>query len=288
MVQPQHDVAHYIGTFLKWVAILAVFAVTATLSYGFFSSITPPSAPWFPIAGLSLTEGGMALWLATLRLQRHHDFNSSVSLIMAAISGFTACLIAGYELYALIAARYTLADFPWVFQIMALLIPIMLIAHVAVFVVEIIHGNFEMPGRNFRAPQPVNLIPKNSHVGNFNSQLSHVSVEELQSALNVVTGYLVAARGGSEDTDPLAGRALPVSTEDGSNQEANMMIANVLDSVGKVANRAGQAVSTLKQKRSGATKSGKTAGRVPGQTNETTAASGLQNENEGVFDTDLR
>ena len=257
----EHDVAHYLGSFLKWVGILAVFAVTATLSFGFFKSISPAGMPWFPVAGLSLTEGGLALWLAALRLQKHHAFKSAVSVIMAWVSAITTTLIAVYEFYALIASAYTLVEFPWIFQIIAFVIPLLLGVHVIVFVIEIMQGNFSQPGRAFR--QRGNLIPRQGNL--IPSHQAEYTIEELQQMQSAITGYLVAARGGTNDADPLAGRV--------QENRATVNLAPIGQAISGAA-------SSVMRKLPKSTRRGERAGRVPGKTKTTIDESGLSSMNE--------
>lgn len=266
----QYDMAHFLGSIIKWLAIAAFFILSATLSWGFWSGFIPFTTGWFPYSGMGLTEGGFLGWMAVFMLTRHDPFSKVLALIMTIVSGLCCFIVAFYE-FTLIMARHSSAS---VFgnndtiNNLIVCLGIVFLAHGVCFVVDMFHAYFARPGNNFRNPAPRgNLIPAQfAQVGNLipaqegNKNPARVDVQELQEALTVVTGYLTAISGG-ETADPLAARQLP---------RPQTEVNEKLEGMGEMASAA---LSTLTSAARSFTRRGKRAGRVPGGQKGTTGES---------------
>jgi hypothetical protein len=145
------DMAHVLGMFAKWTAIIVVFGFSITLSYMFFLSITPHDKPWFTYTGLGLTEGGFVLWMAVFMLTKHHPVHKAIALVMACACAFTSVVIAGYEFYALLSSEFALAHNALVIQAISILLEVMFAAHITAFISDMFASYFARPGHSFRA-----------------------------------------------------------------------------------------------------------------------------------------
>ncbi len=145
------DMAHVLGMFAKWAAIIVVFGFSITLSYMFFLSVTPPDKGWFTFTGLGLTEGGFLLWMAVFMLTHHQPVHKAIALVMTCACAFTSVVIAGYEFYMLLSSAFTLAHNALVIQAISILLEIMFAAHITAFIIDLVAGYFARPGHTFRA-----------------------------------------------------------------------------------------------------------------------------------------
>jgi hypothetical protein len=143
MYRQQIDVAHVLGLVGKWLIVLAVFGLSITLSYMFFLAIAPPDKPWFPIAGLSLTEGGFLVWMFVFRMIRYHPIHKSIALLMSLACAACSLTVAGFEFYALLATHFDLLTNPLVSQYVAMFLLAIFAAHFVALIAELLVGESE-------------------------------------------------------------------------------------------------------------------------------------------------
>lgn len=253
-MQQQYSMAHYTGVFFKAFAVFAVFLLSAGLSYMFFATISPPDKPWFPYAAMGLTEGGFALWLAVFLLMKHDAFNKATALLMVVACAIASFIVAGTELHILFTDATGIANSASVYNFVQVVLEVMFAMHLSIAIVDVLHGYFSKPGNSFFNSQPGNLIPMQ---GNY-------SIEELQALNTTIAGYIDAARNGGETANPLDSMTpqpqyTPVS----------------LPNIGQIVSGA---VSSLTRKGKGSKRNTSQAGRVPGQTSETTGENTSNND----------
>lgn len=143
------SIAEKLGGFAKWTAILAIFLLSLTLSLGFFTTIAPPDKPWFPIAGLSLTEGGFLLWMAVFKLTRHDVTGKAIALVMTVASAICCLSVAGYELYGLLATHFDFSQNGQMAEFVSILLEIIFAMHFSAFIIDLFASYFAVPGHEF-------------------------------------------------------------------------------------------------------------------------------------------
>ncbi len=155
----QVDVAHVLGQVGKWLIVLAVFGLSLTLSYMFFLAIAPPDKPWFPIAGLSLTEGGFLVWMFVFRMIKYHPIHKSIALLMTLACAACSLVVAGFEFYGLLASHFDLLTNPVVAQYVAIFLLAIFAAHFVSLIAELLVG--ENQKNPFVQRGNRNAIPQN-------------------------------------------------------------------------------------------------------------------------------
>ena len=145
------SIAEILGAFAKWSAIVAVFLLSATLSLSFFTTIAPPDKPWFPLAGMSLTEGGFILWMVVFRLTPHDTMSKAIALVMTVASAICCLAVAGYEFYGLMAAHFDLTMGGQIAQLVSILLEIIFMLHFSAFIIDLFAAYFAQPGHSFHA-----------------------------------------------------------------------------------------------------------------------------------------
>lgn len=208
--------------------------LSALLSYAYFGGMNT-DIPLFPLLALSLTEGGIFLWLVIFATERHHPTKSLVSGMMLILCIATTSLVTAtsmieyvFHLHNVIAAYATGAT--------DVVLCVMLMAHMLALVSTPVIGKLEFNSQHGNLiPTSGNLIPAQTQVNEeFNSQE------------------------GGETDNPLDSIPQPQYTPVS------------LPSVGTLVNGA---VNLVTRKGRGSNKNTSTAVPVPGQTNGTIGAS---------------
>lgn len=247
MKQPL-SMAHVIGGFFKFLAIFAPLALSALLSYLFFTTIAPPDKWWFPYFAMGLTEGGLVLWFVVFLLMRHEPFSKAWAMLMVIACGIASFIVAGTELHILFTSATGVTDNTDVYNTVQIVLEIMFGMHLLVALVEAFHYYFSQPGNSFFAVQSGNLIPKS---GNLIPQNAY-SIQELQQMQSSITGQIEA-----------------MQTQGGASEESPLEYHPVM--LSQVGTAISEGVSSLIKKGRDAVGSGNRAGRVHGKTNETTS-----------------
>ncbi len=128
--------AHYLGAFLKYVAALAIFVFSVSLSYTFFRSIEPANMPWFVWSALGLTEFGLLCWLFVFILQRHNPAHKTIALIMIFVCLVAVLYTDAVELSSLFHVSLVVASIYYYALI------VLLLAHLLAFVADFFVGYF--------------------------------------------------------------------------------------------------------------------------------------------------
>jgi hypothetical protein len=289
-MQHQIDVAHILGQVGKWLIVLAVFGLSLTLSYMFFLAIAPPDKPWFPIAGLSLTEGGFLVWMFVFRMIRYHPVHKSIALLMTLACAACSLVVAGFELYGLLASHFDLLTNPMVAQYVALFLLAIFAAHFVSLIAELLVGEHQKNPFVQRGNR--NAIPQNHQQTGYAIQEQPRQRSDAQLEAELRNNPMYAAwfnwmetqRG--ESARPLASRKSNQPKEEAVNLEDTAEVETPqieqpkrelkplprLKTPRPVSqnpqNREGsilsEGVSMLTQKLSGFIRNGKTAGHAPG------------------------
>ncbi len=245
MANKNADMAHGLGIFFKYLAAFLILSFSVTLGYLFFSSIAPPSIPWFVPAAMGLTEGGLLCWLAVFMLTKHDNAKKVIALLMIA-----ACLVAvlvtdSVELASLFQVNFVITR-SWVYLTLIL----MFAGHMLAFISDFFVSYFrEHPFSEEKIIPSThrNLIPKDA-----------VEVEELEAhgyARPLVEQETVSLK----HLSPMK-RVLALE-EDTSIREAIK-----------------EGASTLMKKAKSSIKRGKTAAPAPGTMNTSTSGNGSTGE----------
>ncbi len=145
-MQPKGS-GHYVGVFFILLIGLGVFGVSVTLSFLFFSAISPASAPWFKYFAMSLTEVGFICWLAGFLWMRHHGSHSAVAFLMVCLSFLAILATAGTELFGLMPGTSIDVHTSFFSNITGILLETVFIANLlSVFVAAIIAYSHKNPG----------------------------------------------------------------------------------------------------------------------------------------------
>lgn len=265
---PPLDMAHILGSFAKWAAIISVFLLSAGLSWMFFTAIAQTA--WFPYFAMALTEGGFILWMGAFMLMRHEAFSKSLAMIMVAACMLASFIVAGTELHLLFVGVKTM-DVTGVYGAVQTVLELMFGLHLLAAAIEFFHSYFAKPGNSFRTNG--NLIPTNRNlIPMYAPGLNPpaYTVEELQQLNTTITGYLDAVQNGGEPANPL----------DLNQQPQPQYTPMNLPSVGEIAGMVRGAVSSRMKRGKGSTRNGSQAAPVPGQTNGTTSGGTSTNENQ--------
>ena len=168
--------AHYLGAFLKYVAALAIFVFSVSLSYTFFKSIEPAAMPWFVWSALGLTEFGLLCWLFVFILQRHNPAHKTIALIMIFVCLVAVLYTDAVELSSLFHVALIVASIYYYALI------VLLLAHLLAFVADFFVGYFTKYSFTGMSPTPLHAQPKNETVRPYQQGYEQQSASFAQTA----------------------------------------------------------------------------------------------------------
>lgn len=131
------------GKLCKWAAALALFIFSITLSLSFYSHITPPDKPWFPIAALGLTEVGFICWLTSFLLTHQDTESDIIALVMVVVCGASTIIVDGAELARMFSSADIQVSYPWTGTLVYGVLVFLLACHMVSFFLELVLGYFK-------------------------------------------------------------------------------------------------------------------------------------------------
>ncbi len=148
--------AHGLGKFILWLMVIGIFITSAVMSYTFFSSIAPPGKPWFAWFMLSLTEVGLAGWLAVFKLTNHNAIAKVIALVMIALSLLAVVVTDAMQLTIMMSDHGLIVRNPWLIQTAYYIFIVMFCAHFIALIADMFASYFAVhPFRDSYA------VPKN-------------------------------------------------------------------------------------------------------------------------------
>lgn len=206
---------HWLATIAKSAATVVVLLLSAILSYTFFKSISPPGMDVFPFAALSLTEGGLVIWLLIFSAMKHHVINSLIALIMIGACLITTLVITFAELIQLFQ-DHSLVDNATVVNGTLILLEVMLGLHLVAAMADFLVGKIEWLIKTY-VPQR-----KEEHTSDFTpvsvTQVQSeqtLTLEQMQQALS--QAYDEGAKHALDKVSPLAEAPLQANSYTGQN-----------------------------------------------------------------------
>lgn len=134
--------AHGLGKFIAWLMVVGIFITSAVMSYTFFSSIAPPDKPWFAWFMLSLTEVGLAGWLAVFKLTRHNATSKVIAIVMIILSLLAVIVTDAMQLTIMMSDRGLISRNPWLIQTAYYIFIAMFCAHFTALVADMFAAYF--------------------------------------------------------------------------------------------------------------------------------------------------